>query len=95
MISREEVDHVARLAHIALTDAERDQLTRQLSSILEHIAVLNEANVNETAPIVSIQALQNVTRPDIVRPSYPPDELLANAPDREDNYVRVRAVLDE
>jgi aspartyl-tRNA(Asn)/glutamyl-tRNA(Gln) amidotransferase subunit C len=95
MIRREEVDHVAQLAHIALTDAERAQFTEQLSSILEHIAVLNEANVSDIDPIFSIQALQNVMRPDIVRPSYPPDELLANAPDREDNFVRVHAVLEE
>lgn len=95
MIRREDLDHVAMLAHVALTEAERDQLTQQLSSILEHIAVLNEANISETAPLTSIQALQNVMRPDIVRPSYPPDEILANAPDREEAFVRVRAVFDE
>jgi aspartyl-tRNA(Asn)/glutamyl-tRNA(Gln) amidotransferase subunit C len=95
MIRREDVDHVALLAHVALTEAERVQFTEQLSSILEHIAVLNEAQVDTTAPITSIQALQNVMRPDVVCPSYPPDEILANAPDREDDFVRVCAVFDE
>ena len=94
-IDRETVEHTARLARLALSEAEAQRLEEQLSAILEHIAVLQEADTSQVPPSVSAQALQNVLTADAARASCAPDELLANAPAREDNYIRVRAVLDE
>jgi aspartyl-tRNA(Asn)/glutamyl-tRNA(Gln) amidotransferase subunit C len=94
-IDRETVEHTARLARLALSEAEAQRLEEQLSAILEHIAVLQEADTSQVPPTVSAQALQNVLTADAARASCAPDELLANAPAREDNYIRVRAVLDE
>ena len=94
-IDRTTVEHTARLARLALSEAEAQRLEEQLSAILEHIAVLQEADTSQVPPTVSAQALQNVLSADAARPSDAPDELLANAPAREDDYIRVRAVLDE
>ncbi len=94
-IDRATVEHTARLARLALSEPEIERMQEQLSAILEHIAVLQEADTSQVPPTVSAQALQNVLSADVGRPSDTPDALLANAPAREDDYLRVRAVLDE
>ncbi len=94
-IDRETVDHVARLARLALNEEERDRLREQLSAILEHINVIGEADTSQVAASAHILPMSNVMASDTSRPSYSPQELLANAPAREDGYFRVRAVLDE
>ena len=94
-IDRETVDHVARLARLALNEEERDRLREQLSAILEHINVIGEADTSQVAASAHILPMTNVMAPDAYRPSYTPQQLLANAPAREDGYFRVRAVLDE
>jgi aspartyl-tRNA(Asn)/glutamyl-tRNA(Gln) amidotransferase subunit C len=93
-ISRKEVEHIARLARMRLTDDEITQLTSELSSILDHIAVLQEADIADMPPLTALLPPGDVMREDVIVPSYPPDELLANAPAREDNYARVKAVLE-
>lgn len=94
-IDRKTVDHVARLARLALSEDERDRLREQLSAILEHINVIGEADTSAVAASANILPMTNVMAPDTSRPSCAPQELLANAPAREDGYFRVRAVLDE
>lgn len=94
-IDRGTVDHVARLARLALSEEERDRLREQLSAILEHINVIGEADTSQVAASANILPMTNVMTPDVSRPSYSPEQLLANAPAREDGYFRVRAVLDE
>jgi aspartyl-tRNA(Asn)/glutamyl-tRNA(Gln) amidotransferase subunit C len=94
-IDRETVEHTARLARLALSEPEIQRLQEQLSAILEHIAVLQEADTSQVPATVSARALQNVLAADVARPCDPPSALLANAPAREDDYIRVRAVLDE
>lgn len=94
-IDRETVDHVARLARLALSEAERDSLREQLSAILEHINLISEADTSQVAASANILPMTNVMAADTARPSCAPDTLLANAPSREDGYFRVRAVMDE
>ena len=94
-IDRETVDHVAKLARLALSEDERNQLREQLSAILEHINVIGEADTSQVAASANILPMTTVMTADTARPSCPPEELLANAPAREDGYFRVRAVLDE
>jgi aspartyl-tRNA(Asn)/glutamyl-tRNA(Gln) amidotransferase subunit C len=93
-ISRKEVEHVALLARMRLTEAEITELTSQLSNILDHISVLQEADVTDIPPLPSLLSPGGVMRNDVVAPSYSPAELLANAPEREDDYARVKAVLE-
>jgi aspartyl-tRNA(Asn)/glutamyl-tRNA(Gln) amidotransferase subunit C len=94
-IDRETVDHVARLARLALTHDERDRLREQLSSILGHINVIAEADTSEVPASANILPMTNVMTEDASRPSAPTQALLANAPAHEDGYFRVRAVLEE
>jgi aspartyl-tRNA(Asn)/glutamyl-tRNA(Gln) amidotransferase subunit C len=94
-IDRETVDHVARLARLALTDEERDRLRDQLSSILEHINVIGEADTSGVPASATILPMTNVMAHDTSRPSAPTKALLENAPAHEDGYFRVRAVLEE
>ena len=93
-LSREEVLHIARLARLGLTEAEVDRLTEQLSNILENFEILQQVDTSDVLPTAQSIALQNVMRDDEVTPSLPANEILANAPRREGDCFRVRAVLE-
>ena len=95
MIDRETVEHVAKLARLGMTEEEVDVFASQLSVILENIAKLQEVDVTGVSPTAHASRLSNIMRPDITQPSYPPEVLLANAPEQEDNCLKVRAVLEE
>ena len=94
-IDRDTVKNTAQLARLALSDDEVERLQDQLSSILGHIAVLQEADTSQIPATATVSPLQNALSEDRARPSESPDTLLENAPSREDDYLRVRAVLDE
>lgn len=95
MIDRETVLNVARLAKLGLSDEEVETFREQLSSILGHIRILQEADVSGVSPTAHASRLTDVMRPDVSRPSCPPEVLLANAPEQEDNCLKVNAVLEE
>jgi len=94
MLSREEVLHIARLAHLRLEPEEVERMRQQLSSILQYMQVLREVDTSAIPPTAQVLPLENVTRPDEVTPSMPPDEALANAPDQEAGLFRVPPVLE-
>ena len=93
-LSREDVLHIARLARLGLTEAELDRLREQLSNILENFEILQQVDTSDVPPTAQSIALQNVMRSDEVAPSLPPNDILANAPRREGDCFRVRAVLE-
>lgn len=93
-VSREVVEHVARLAHIGLTDEEVPRLAAELSSVLDHVARLSAVDTTGIGPTSHVVPIQDVMRDDIVAPSWPPQALLANAPHRFDDFFEVQAVLD-
>jgi aspartyl-tRNA(Asn)/glutamyl-tRNA(Gln) amidotransferase subunit C len=93
-LTREEVLHIARLARLGLTEAEVEKLREQLSHILEHFEVLQQVDTTDVPPTAQAIDLENVMRDDEVAPSLPPSQILANAPRREGEYFRVRAVLE-
>ena len=94
-LSREEVLHIALLARLGLTETEVDSLREQLSNILENFEVLQQVDTADIPPTAQSIPLQNVTRPDDeVAPSLPQSQILANAPQREKNFFKVRAVLE-
>ncbi len=94
-LSRDVVDHVAMLARLGLTEEERERMREQLSSILEHVGLIQELDTEAIPPTAQVIALQNVWREDEVRPSLPVEEVLKNAPDAEDNMFKVNAVLEQ
>ncbi|MFC2001816.1 Asp-tRNA(Asn)/Glu-tRNA(Gln) amidotransferase subunit GatC [Chloroflexota bacterium] len=93
-ISRDEVLHIARLARLGLNETETDRLAEQLSDILENFEILQQVDTEGVLPTAQSIALQNVMREDEVAPSLPPGEILANAPRKEGDFFRVRAVLE-
>ena len=93
-LSREEVLHIARLARLGLTEIEVDRFSEQLSNILENFEILQQVDTTDVLPTAQSITLQNVMRDDEVTPSLPPSEILANAPRREGDCFRVRAVLE-
>ena len=95
MIDRETVENVAKLARLGLSEEEINTFGSQLSAILGHIQILEEADVSGVPPTAHASRLTNVMRADIPEPSYPPEALLANAPDQEDNCLKVNAILEE
>jgi aspartyl-tRNA(Asn)/glutamyl-tRNA(Gln) amidotransferase subunit C len=88
-ITREDVLHVAELARLALTDEEIERLGEQLNAILEAVGKVSELDLAEVPPTSHPLDLVNVWAEDEPRPSLPPEEALANAPDREDGFFRV------
>ncbi len=94
MIDRETVKKVAKLARLGMSEEEVDVFGKQLSVILENIAILREADVSGVSPTSHASRLNSVMREDIPQPSYTPEQLLQNAPAKEDNCLKVRAVLE-
>ena len=94
-ISREEVLHIALLARLGLTEAEVDRLSEQLSNILENFEILKQVDTSNIPPTAQSIALQNVVSDDEIAPSLPLNEVLANAPQQEADFFKVRAVLEE
>jgi aspartyl-tRNA(Asn)/glutamyl-tRNA(Gln) amidotransferase subunit C len=88
-ISREQVLHVASLAHLDLTDEEVARLGEQLNAILEAVSKVSELELADVPPTSHPLDLVNVSRPDEARPSLPLDAVFANAPEREDDHFRV------
>jgi aspartyl-tRNA(Asn)/glutamyl-tRNA(Gln) amidotransferase subunit C len=93
-LSREEVQHIARLARLGMTDAELERFREQLSNILENFQILQQVDTTDVPPTAQAIPLQSVVRDDKVAPSLPPDDVLANAPQREGELFRVKAVLE-
>lgn len=93
-LSREEVLHIARLARLGLTEEDVDKFREQLSNILDNFDILSQVDTTDVPPTAQSIVLQNVMRDDEVIPSLVPEDILANAPRREGDYFRVRAVLE-
>jgi len=90
-----DVDHVARLARLGLTDEERDRFRRQLGVILEHAAKVAEVAADDVPPTSHPFPRSNVFRPDEPAPTLSPDQALANAPDASEQRFKVPPILEE
>ena len=94
-ITRADVEHVAQLARLALTEAELVALTGELAAILEHAAQVSALDTEGVEPTAHPLPVVNVARPDEVRPGVDRDEVLANAPAVEDGRFRVPRILGD
>jgi aspartyl-tRNA(Asn)/glutamyl-tRNA(Gln) amidotransferase subunit C len=95
VISRQDVEHVARLARLALSDAEIERMREQLSGILAYIDKLRALDTAGVEPTSHAVPLVNVMREDENRPCLPQDEALANAPERSGQYFRVPRIIED
>ncbi len=94
-ISLAEVEHVARLARLDLSATEKARMRSQLDAILGYIEKLDQVDTADVPPTTHVLPLANVMREDEVRPSYPVEAMLANAPDPEGESFRVPRILEE
>jgi aspartyl-tRNA(Asn)/glutamyl-tRNA(Gln) amidotransferase subunit C len=95
MIERKDVEHVARLTRLALSDAELERMREQLNSILAHLDTLRAVPTEGVEPTSHAVDLVNVMRDDEVAPCLPPDAVLANAPDPSGELFRVPRIIEE
>ena len=94
-LGRDDVAHLARLARLALTDEELDHFAGQLSAVLDAVAEVGKADVDDVPPMTHAVPLTNVTREDVVTPCLPRDVVLAQAPAAEEDRFRVPQILWE
>lgn len=94
-ISREEVEHVAYLARLGLSEDEKEKLRDQLSSILDNMQILGELDTAAIPPTAHVLPQRNVMRPDVAVPGLTHDQVLANAPAAEEGFFRILPVFEE
>jgi aspartyl-tRNA(Asn)/glutamyl-tRNA(Gln) amidotransferase subunit C len=94
-IDRKAVDHVARLARLDLTEDEREAMRVELGQILEHAEKIQALDLDGVEPTSHSVSIRNAMRPDVVTPSLPPEEVLANAPEVEDGRIRVPRIIED
>ena len=93
-ISKEDIEHIALLARLYLTEGEKELFGTQLSSILDYMEKLNELDTTDVEPISHVLPLSNVMRNDVSGPSIKKDDALMNAPDHTDKFFRVPKIIE-
>ena len=93
-ITRDQVEHVSRLARLALSEEELDSLTGEMDAILDYVEQLNSLDTEGITPTAHAVPVENAFRPDEVRPGFTTEQALSNAPDATDNAFRVRRVIE-
>ena len=94
-ITQKEVEHVAKLARLELSEDEKGTFTRQLSAILTYMDQLKKLDTRGVEPTTTVLPTENVFRDDEVRPSLPQERALANAPEQADGFFRVPRILED
>ncbi|MEJ7695387.1 MAG: Asp-tRNA(Asn)/Glu-tRNA(Gln) amidotransferase subunit GatC [Candidatus Limnocylindrales bacterium] len=92
-LSRTDVEHVAHLARLGLSDEEFGRLEGELNHILDQYEVLSRVPTDHIAPTAQTIELENILRDDVARPSLPREAVLANAAETEGDYIVVPAIL--
>lgn len=89
-----DIDHVAKLARLALTPEEKATFSQQLGNVLHHIEQLGKVDVRGVEPTAHAFAVTNVWGEDVARPGLPVHEALRNAPAQRDNMIVVPKVVE-
>lgn len=93
-IKKEDVEHVATLARLELSNTEKTKFTEQLGSVLEYFEKLDKAQTVDTKPIDQINNMENIATEDVIGEKYDREEMLKNAPEQEDGFIKVKAVFE-
>ena len=93
-ISKQEVEHVARLARLELAEEEKDKLIDQLSNILTYVETLNGLDTKGVEPTSHVLDIKNVMRDDISAPGLPQEQALANAPEKAAGHYKVPKIIE-
>ncbi|HIJ53606.1 MAG TPA: Asp-tRNA(Asn)/Glu-tRNA(Gln) amidotransferase subunit GatC [Planctomycetes bacterium] len=94
-IDQAQVRKVARLSRLELTDTEVEEFTGQLSAILDYVEKMNELDTTNVQPLAHCLPISNVLRRDIVKESLGTEKVLANAPQRDEEFFKVPKILDD
>ncbi|WAM34387.1 Asp-tRNA(Asn)/Glu-tRNA(Gln) amidotransferase subunit GatC [Caldicellulosiruptor morganii] len=94
MITKQDVEYVANLARLTLTEEEIEKMTKELGAIIEFANKLSELNTEGIEPTAHVLNLYNVFRNDEVKPSYPREEILKNAPSHDDVCIKVPKIVE-
>jgi aspartyl-tRNA(Asn)/glutamyl-tRNA(Gln) amidotransferase subunit C len=89
LLSKKEVEHVAKLARLELSEEQKEKYAIQLSKILDHFKQLDEVNTENIEPMAHVLPIRNVMRQDRVELPFAKDEILKNAPSEEDGFFKV------
>lgn len=92
-ISKKDVEHVAKLARLELTEEEKVLYTEELNAVLGFMDTLNQLDTSGVPPTSHVLDIKNVFREDVVEPSMDPEEVVANAPAAKDNQFRVPKIM--
>lgn len=95
MITIKDVEHVAKLARLELTEEEKIMFSKQLGDILSHVEKLNEVDTTGVEPMAHAIPTTNVMREDVVQYEQTREELMANAPEEEDGFFKVPKINEE
>jgi aspartyl-tRNA(Asn)/glutamyl-tRNA(Gln) amidotransferase subunit C len=95
MISKAEVQHIAKLARLGLSEKEIEKMQKELSAILDYINLLKEVDISGIEPTFHSVPLKNVTREDKIKKESPKtlSKILDGAPAKENGYIKVREIL--
>ncbi|MBI4158600.1 MAG: Asp-tRNA(Asn)/Glu-tRNA(Gln) amidotransferase subunit GatC [Candidatus Yanofskybacteria bacterium] len=98
MLSDKEIQHIAQLARIKLTEKEKDKFKKELSLILDYVKKLNELDTDRIQPLYQTTRIVNALRPDEHRKDFEMDKdlnekLIGQAPSRQDRFIKVKSVL--
>ena len=93
-LTLQEVQHIAELAKLNLTEEEQLRFQKQLSAVLDYAAELRATDTSKVSPTATVLPLRTVLREDVPQPSLPRDELLRNSAEQEAGCFRVPAVME-
>ena len=93
-ITKQEVEHVAKLARLELSEQEKEKVTDQLSNILTYIEKLNELDTTAVEPTSHVLDINNVMRDDVPGTSLPQERALANAPEKAAGHYKVPKIIE-
>lgn len=94
-LTKDQVNHVAKLANLPLTSDEEDKYSGQLSKILEYIDQLNSADTKNIEPTFNVSGSFNKFRTDETSASLSQEEVLSNAPKKQDGFFLTKGVFQE
>ena len=92
-ITKENVEYIAALAKLEFSEADKARMAKDLARITDYIEKLNELNTEHVQPLFHPMDTTNVMREDQVKPSFPPEVALKNAPDSQDTFFKVPKVI--
>lgn len=93
-LSRGDVEHVAKLARIKVSEEEKENLTEDLGKILNYVEELESAPTEGVIPIAQISNLENIARDDTIVPSLSNEKVLENAPEKDGKFIKVKKVFE-